>query len=184
MANYSDTHVSLTGSLFAVQLFRERLKIDNRYINKDISDKITIEDPDGFFTIISQIDEKINDDGSISIQIYGESRWSAPISYIAEIAYECELKGTLVDAGSECDFFHKIIVNENGIYDYIEPYFSQLSIDYYGIEYFVEEYNDFLNEADSIENVRDMLELFRNNNIDISGWVSAIRKNARNRRFK
>ena len=184
MANYSDTHISLTGSLLAVQVFKEKLGIDDKHINKDTFNEITIEDPDEFFMVVNQIDEEMDDDGNVNIQIYGEGRWSAPTSYIAEIAHECKLKGTLIDAESGGDFFHKIIVNESGIDDYMEPYFSQLSIDYYGIEYFVDTYNDFLNEADSIEDVRDMLELFRDNGIDISGWVSTIRENAHNRRLK
>jgi len=170
MANYSYTRITLTGHLFPMKSFQEALPITDDIIEADNSTMY-----------IDDIDEVINPDGTVTLQINGTGRWSSPITHIANLAYEHHLTGILTDSEPGNDFFVQITIGDNGINEKATPYFSQLAIDEYGVEFFVDQYSGFLYEADSISDVRDMLELFRANDVDISEWVSQIRKNARSK---
>ena len=166
MANWSSTCINLHGDERQISLalvnIKKYTKDDYfwRGIPKGLPD--TIDYRAGYSGM--QVDEIRYEKKSSEFTIIGQGRWCAPHKYIEQIAKRYKLSGDYSDEEAGCNFFH-IMEFKNGkkTNDVEDEYFSQLSIDYNGIEDYVDNYHWIAEEKDWEQNNDEMLKLFANN---------------------
>ena len=96
------------------------------------------------------------------IFIAGNGRWNAPSNYIISLVNKFNLSGTYFDLEAGCDFSHKLeFKNGNVIKEIEDTFFSQLSVDYHGLEYF--RYCTFENYLDDTD-----IDYIINNNLSVA----------------
>lgn len=99
-----------------------------------------------------------------SIIISGSGRWAGPDKYIAHLMEEYGLTGTYTDSENGCNFFYRTEFEEGKLTKEIESsYFSNESIKYFGIDYFLEHYAYISEEDDWEDDWKDEIKLFADN---------------------
>ena len=138
MANRSDTSIELHGNIFSVSAFKQ--EFDRNSDNWMCVDDLVLNET--------------------SIQIYGDGRWSSDVQAIAELAVKYKLHGTLVDSEPGSDFFTKVEVTDGDIYTTHTDYFSEESVEEFGIDYFIETYFDYITDDIDNEYSQELLDKF------------------------
>lgn len=169
MANYSYTDITLSGSEEDILFAETELKkhtIDDRYlgVSRYIKDDNNIDQRAGYGS--AEILNITVSDDTIELSLSG--RWCSPHLYFEDLVKRHNLSGEYADSEEGCDFFY-LMIFENGIKteEINVNYFSQASIDYYGIDQFTEHYS-WIAEEDDWENNNDAtLKLFADNGYPI-----------------
>ena len=165
MANYSYVDIELTGSekdIKNVLLELESKKYNDNWLlpYQGLDDFLE----DGYNTMY-EVEITSND---TSIYITGEGKWSGPYEYIKDLVERHNLSGSMFDMESGMDWCY-LIEFENGeiTRDEEDAYFSDLSIQVKGIDFWIEELSWVIDMEDWEEDYDHYISIFDSNGVSV-----------------
>lgn len=149
MANWSDTYITLSGNRLVEAIDKLKKDIHDEYLHDDISGR--------GMSIDSPFDEKEDE-----IVISGSGRWAGPDGYFKRLCEEYELSCLYKDAEVGCNFAY-LFEYEAGILirEEEDTYFSDIGVEIFGIEYFIECYEYITDEKNWEHEYRDVIATFQ-----------------------
>jgi len=162
MANWSQTDVEIFGppetikeALTDIESKREGNEGSFQYL---VPNKHSTVRKDGYNSMELGSIESTN----VSITVNGSGRWAGPDKYFASLFEQYALTGSYTDSEAGCDFFYRTeFIKGKLITEKEEKYFSDASIKYFGIDFFVEHYAHALEDEDWEENWEDEIKIFK-----------------------
>jgi hypothetical protein len=114
-------------------------------------------EPSDMFVDIGHIN-----DSKASIYMGFMSAWSGPDEWFKTMCEKYNLSGEYVDSETGCDFFHKIEYKDGKEESEIQTgYISEASIEFYGLEHFLDNVYYEVSDEETLENALAELELIK-----------------------
>ena len=165
MANYSYVDIEFTGSekdIKNVLLELESKKYNDFWLDPTLGLK---EEPEKGYNSIKDV--KINFEKT-SISISGLGRWSGPYEYIKDLVKRHNLSGSMFDMECGIDWSY-FIEFENGevVSHEQDEYFSTLSIQVKGIDFWIEELSWIVDMEDWEEDYDHYISIFNSYGVSV-----------------
>ena len=137
MANWSDTHISFSGTIEAIEAFGKFLEEDNE---------------------VFPVYEREVDLYKETLTVDGQCRWGIDLNEVSNFCKTYKIEASGYDAESGSDFFTKFSIDKDGVisredYDYL----CKESVEAYGEQYFIEYYQESRDTAEEAENLYEEL---------------------------
>ena len=158
MANWSSLKIELTGNVENINSLKNELIniVENGNLNPT---NLPNNHEDEGYNIVYGIAIDVKENILI---ISGAGRWSGPYNYIKDLVKKYNLCGKYFDMEEGNDFSH-LISFENGEVDFEtdDYYFSNLSILFYGIDFWINRQSWIIDEDDWKEDYIHVINLFK-----------------------